>query len=205
MNEVALARREALEEGNIIIREIGENFYETTIRPFCKLSENPNIRGVRLMIDSPGGECNSGLQFCNLIRQSRVPVIAEIVSASSMGFLIATQCHVRIAYPSSTFMWHKPWMAYIEGANIDDLDEHRKELSLYEDLSKQMIFERTRITQKDLDQQSTQWTMNAQEALKWGVVDNIMSNEYALPPEHVLGPVEITEPKIKVPRKKKQK
>lgn len=177
------SRKEALEEGTILIEGIGENFYETVIHPFKKLAENRNMPMIKLIINSPGGSVLEAAQLCFLIRRSPVPVVAEVVQACSAAFVIATQCHYRIGYPASVMMYHLPWM-FAEG-DRHDMEEARDQLEHHEKILDGLIVDRCKNITKDILEEwgsnNEKW-FTAKEALNYGALDHIVEDDYLVDP-----------------------
>lgn len=178
-------RDDLVDKGVILIEEVGENFLEDVIWPFVKLSSDNNVNKIRLLINSPGGFITEMFQLISMIRNSQKPVIAEVLRAFSAGFIIASQCHERVAYQGSQFMYHIPWTSV--WGNQEEITEQTKYLRRMTEYSENLVQERTKISDaKILEYRTKDWYMTAKEALRWGVIDRIHEeDEYILDPEFV--------------------
>lgn len=178
-------RKELTERGVILVREVDHNFLEEVVWPFAKLSADSNCNKIRLLIDSPGGYITEMFQLISMIRNSQKPVIAEVIRAFSAAFMIATQCHERVAYQGSEFMYHLPWT--IAFGNQEQIDEQTKYLRAMTTYGESLVQQRTRIDAETLKSyRHRDWWMTAKEALRHGVIDRIHEEEvYALSPEFV--------------------
>ena len=178
-------RNELLEKGVILIEDVDEDFLADVIWPFVKLSGDANCGRIRLLINSPGGYVTEMSQLISMIRNSQKPVIAEIVRAYSAGFIIASQCHERVAYRGSNFMYHLPWGG--AHGNIEEIDQQTKYLKDMTTYMENLVAERTKIGIDKLQEYRHQdWWMGSKEALRLGVIDRIHEEEtYALNPEYI--------------------
>jgi len=181
----SMATQMMLEEGTIMINEIGEEFYRTVSFPFRKLMENRNNQSVRLIINSPGGNTPDAMQLCAMIRQSPIPVIAEVVVACSAAFLIASQCHVRVGYHSSVMMWHHNSLQTGSG-NKKEFANAAKELESFDALGAKMIAQRSNLREEFLTNLSGDEWFTPEEAVRAGILDFIVDSKYVVPPQSSL-------------------
>lgn len=80
---------------NLMTRICGATSYELLAQDFNKAVENPNIKGILLDIDSPGGEVNGCSEVADMIFKSRgvKPVIAYASGSCCSGaYWIASAC-----------------------------------------------------------------------------------------------------------------
>ena len=80
---------------NLMTRICGATFYELLAQDFNKAVQNPNIKGILLDIDSPGGEVNGCSELSDMIYQARgtKPIIAYASGACCSGaYWIASAC-----------------------------------------------------------------------------------------------------------------
>lgn len=170
-------------ENNVIpiIGPIDETFSETVLWPFMKL-ENDGSQPIKLIIESPGGDVNGMFHLMSLIRNSRVPVIAEVTMAMSAAFCILTQCHVRIAIPGAIFMHHLSHT--LAWGNQNQLQDHVDYLRYIDQVAEQMVLERTKISEERMSlERNRDWYINTADALRLGVIDQIANNNYLIDPD----------------------
>lgn len=178
-------RDELLSKGIILVEAVDESFLHDVIIPFHKLSSNQNIDHIKLIIDSPGGSVVEMFQLMTLIRKSTKPVVGEIMSAYSAGFMIASQCHHRIAYEGSIFMHHRAWTFAV--GNITEITAQTKYMKAMDERAEEMLLERSNIKPDVLAKhREADWYMTAREAHKYGIVDEIIDDaEFELDPAKV--------------------
>ncbi len=80
---------------NLMTRICGATSYELLAQDFNKAVQNPNIKGILLDVDSPGGEVNGCSELSDMIYQARgtKPIIAYASGACCSGaYWIASAC-----------------------------------------------------------------------------------------------------------------
>lgn len=136
-------------------------------------------KDIEIILDSYGGIIYSGLSLISKIeslRESGYKIIVTVNSvAMSMGFMILLCASERRALRHARIMCHQPssatWGKMQE--QVEDLDET---LELW-DRMKELIIKYTRITDgqlEDIRARKFDWFMWSEEALKLGVIDNII-------------------------------
>lgn len=179
--EKMAARQQLFENGIILIEEVNESFLENVIWPFAKMVGDNNTPRIRLLINSPGGSAPEMFQLISMIRNSTKPVTADVIFAASAAFMITTQCHDRIAYPGTVFMWHMP--STIVAGNHDEIDRQTTYLKHATQYADDLLCSRTHITREQLAKHhGKDWYMTAPTALRLGVVDSVIEDNYVLQP-----------------------
>ena len=138
-------------------------------------SENPD-KDISLYINSPGGAVSSGLAIFDTINFIKPDVSTLCIGmAASMGaFLLAAGAKgKRLCLPNSRVMIHQP-LGGVSG-QATDIEIHAKEiLALKNQLNKilsQQTGQSLKTIAKDTDRDNF---MSAQDALKYGIVDNVI-------------------------------
>ena len=140
-------------------------------------SENPK-KDIFMYINSPGGIVTSGLGVYDTMQYIKPNVSTLCVGqAASMGSLLlsAGATGMRFALPNSRIMLHQPSGGF--SGQATDIEIHAKEiLEIKERLNK--IYERhtkqkVEIIRKTLERD---YFMTADEAKKFGVIDEIINN-----------------------------
>ena len=140
-------------------------------------SENPK-KDIFMYINSPGGIVTSGLGVYDTIQYIKPSVSTLCVGqAASMGSLLlaAGTTGMRFALPNSRIMLHQPSGGF--SGQATDIEIHAKEiLEIKERLNK--IYEKHTKQKVDLIRKTLERDhfMTAEEAKKFGVVDEIINN-----------------------------
>ena len=140
-------------------------------------SENPK-KDIFMYINSPGGIVTSGLGVYDTMQYIKPNVSTLCVGqAASMGSLLlsAGASGMRFALPNSRIMLHQPSGGF--SGQATDIEIHAKEIleikerlnKIYEKHTKQKV----EIIRKTLERD---YFMTADEAKKFGVIDEIINN-----------------------------
>ena len=132
---------------------------------------------ITIYINSPGGEILSGLAIYDTIQFVKSPIKTVCVGmAASMASIILVSGNVRCALPHSRVLIHQP-RGIVEGLATDILanaEEFRKDYKILANiLTKHTGQPYDKIYQ---DMGFDNW-MHADEALAYGMIDKIITNE----------------------------
>ena len=140
-------------------------------------SENPK-KDISMYINSPGGIVTSGLGVYDTMQYIKPNVSTLCVGqAASMGSLLlaAGSSGMRFALPNSRIMLHQPSGGF--SGQATDIEIHAKEiLEIKERLNK--IYEKHTKQKVDIIRKTLErdYFMTANEAKKFGVIDEIINN-----------------------------
>lgn len=166
---------------NCLLLDIVEgtgDFVHNVIYYWNKIDDANNVpidkrEPIKLYIDSNGGDLIQTFILIDSIRLSKTPVWTIGMGAVySGGFFTFIAGHKRIAYPSSSFLYH-------EGATgtFGDAGKFRNYACFYEKqltTLKNHTLKYTNIDEKTYDLHiKDDWWMTAEEALQYGVCDEI--------------------------------
>ena len=140
-------------------------------------SENPK-KDIFMYINSPGGIVTSGLGVYDTMQYIKPKISTLCVGqAASMGSLLlsAGASGMRFALPNSRIMLHQPSGGF--SGQATDIEIHAKEIlevkerlnKIYEKHTKQKV----EVIRKTLERD---YFMTANEAKKFGVIDEIINN-----------------------------
>lgn len=133
---------------------------------------------IILHISSYGGIIYDGLALISTMKTSKTPVDTVVDGyAMSMGLVIATQGRKRYCHALSTYMFHQLSSWNEDTRKLKDIEEDLAESRRQQEIINNLILDRTKITKKMLDnnkRQKKDWYITAQEALKLGLVDEIL-------------------------------
>ena len=131
---------------------------------------------IRIHIDSFGGVLIPCLGLISVIEKSKTPIHTICVGGGiSCGFLTLIVGHRRFAYKYSTPMCHQ-----LSGGSVGkmtDMEESVEQSKKIQKLIEKIILEKTKITKKKLKEireKKFDWYMTSTEALKLGVIDEII-------------------------------
>lgn len=162
-----------LTESIIAINE--EDEYLTKYYAICDLEyKRPPIK---IYIDSYGGDVYSCFGLLSVIMGSQTPIHTIVTgTAQSAGFAILICGHRRFAYPLSTVMFHQIIDDHlVEKAR--DIEENLNEIKRIQARLEEIVLDKTKISRKRLDDiynKKIDWYLSAIEAIKFGVVDEII-------------------------------
>ena len=138
-------------------------------------SENPN-KDISIYINSPGGSVTAGLAIYDIMQYIKpdVQTICMGQAASMAALLLAAGAKgKRHILPSARVMIHQPWGG-VEG-QATDIAIHTKELLRIKKLSIDILVDCTNrdreIIASDVERD---FFLNADEALDYGLIDNVM-------------------------------
>jgi len=139
-------------------------------------SEDPD-KDINLYINSPGGSVTAGMAIYDTMQYTKADVSTICVGmAASMGaFLLSSGAKgKRYALPNSEIMIHQP-LGGVQGQTTDMKIHVERMLKIKENLNK-ILSENTGqpidIVKQDTERDNF---MDAEEALKYGLIDNIVT------------------------------
>jgi len=131
---------------------------------------------IQIYIDSYGGHVYQCLGLMGIMENSKTPIHTIVTGcAMSCGFMIAITGHKRLAYKTSTFMYHQ--ISTIKLGKLKEIEEDIIEAKRLQKVIEQHTLRHTKITQTKLKENyetKTDWFMNSPQALANGVIDEII-------------------------------
>ncbi len=137
-------------------------------------------KDIDMYINSPGGSVTAGLAIYDTMQLIK-PDVATICAgmAASMGSILLTggAPGKRYALPYAKMLIHQPWVSQV-GGQATDVEIHARDLiatrrslaGIYEHTTKKPI----ETVLKDIERD---YYMTSQEALEYGLIDQIISKE----------------------------
>ncbi len=139
-------------------------------------ADNPE-KDITFYINSPGGSVTAGMAIYDTMQYIRCDVATLCMGqAASMGALIlaAGAAEKRFSLPNARVMIHQP-MGGFQG-QATDIDIHAREiLRMRNDLNKILSFHTGRTLKKIQNDTDRDHFMSAEEALKYGIIDKVLS------------------------------
>lgn len=131
---------------------------------------------IKLLIFTYGGDVSVTMNLIDIIKMSKTPVYTyNMGNALSAGFQILISGHKRFCTPSSRALYHSG-----SGSTSGTYEQTQAQMKEYNRLIS--VFEknclaRTKIDLKTFNKnKSKEWYMDAEEQLKYGVVDEIVDD-----------------------------
>ncbi len=156
--------------------EINDATADLVVAQILFLESENSEKDISIYINSPGGSVTAGLAIYDTMQYVKCPIQTICLGqAASMGaFLLAGGTKgKRYTLPSARVMIHQPWGG-VEGQE-SDIAIHAKEILRLKKLTIKHFAEQTGRTfdevAKDMERD---FFMNAEEALAYGIVDEIM-------------------------------
>lgn len=138
-------------------------------------SQNPD-KEISMYINSPGGSVTAGLSIYDTMQYVKCDIQTICMGqAASMGAILLAggTKGKRFALPSSRVMIHQPWGG-AQGQAVD-ISIQAKEIGRLKKLTIEYFAERTeQPIEKIAKDMERDFFMSAQEALEYGIIDQIM-------------------------------
>lgn len=174
---------QAYNDRNLVIADIGPDLaiaVDSIIRFWNKVDEENNIpveerQPIKLYIHSPGGYLTSAFAIIDTVKLSKTPVhTIAIGDVYSGGFFIFLAGDKKYTYPHASFLYH-------EGAtaNGGDANKFRNFAKFYEvqlEQLRQIVLKNSSITEEEYEKHiKDDWWLTAEEAVKYGIADEILT------------------------------
>ncbi|TVY08134.1 ATP-dependent Clp protease proteolytic subunit [Paenibacillus cremeus] len=131
---------------------------------------------IELIINSNGGSVYDGLGLIDVIEHSKTPVHTYVYGlAASMSLLIAVSGHKRYSGRLSTFMYHS--VSNTIGGHLEHLRNRLDEVQRLQNIYDEYLVSKTNFKLEDLksvQDHQRDWFMSPEEALKLGIVDEMI-------------------------------
>lgn len=131
---------------------------------------------IKIFIDSYGGSVYQCFGLLSIIEKSKTPIHTIVTGcAMSCGFMILIHGHKRFAYELATPLFHQ--VSDAGWGKLKDLEENLIETKRLQKMIVDLTLKKTKISKKQIQdnyEKKQDWYMSAKEALKLGVVDEII-------------------------------
>src|SRR5689334_16536206 len=134
---------------------------------------------IKFYINSPGGVVTSGMVMYDTMQMMRSPVTTICMGlAASMGSILLSggKKGKRMIYPSGEVMIHQPSLGgYIRGVSAD-LEIQARQTQRVKELGAKILADNCgKSVEQILKDFDRDYWMNAEEAIKYGIVDKIVT------------------------------
>lgn len=150
------------------------------IRKLWYLELSDPKKGILLVINSPGGSVNDGFAIWDQIKMISCPVTTLVTGlAASMGSVLSLCSAPKkcFATPNARFMIHQPLIGGVIQGQATDLDIQATELLKLRDQLVTHYCDKTGKNRETIEKAIDRDTwMSAEEALKFGLIDKVVSS-----------------------------
>jgi ATP-dependent Clp protease, protease subunit len=161
---------------------IDDNVANLIIAQLLFLAAEDPDKDIYLYINSPGGIVSSGLAIFDTMNYIKPDVVTNCVGqAASMGavLLAAGAKGKRFALPHARVMIHQP-LGGVEG-QATDIEIHTKEILRIREILNKILSTSTEQTIEKIAQDTDRnYFMSAEEAKKYGIIDDVIKQASAL-------------------------
>jgi ATP-dependent Clp protease protease subunit len=131
---------------------------------------------IEMFINSPGGNVTDGFAIIDAMEMSDTPIVTYgMGSVGSMALAIFVSGDIRISTRHTRFMYHN--ISYGMMGHIEDHVTQMDEAELIQRMYNAVMYERTKFTKEklaDIRKQKKDFFFSPKQAIKFGVVDEIM-------------------------------
>lgn len=170
-----------------LIGEINEDFSKTLIQFIIDINKYDNKKEkteksfyrepIEIYMTTQGGSVQQTLAMYDIIKNSKTPVHFYISGeCCSGGFILIGAADKVFAYKNTKLMYHQ-LSTGIRYSKYQDIKENLDRLGCYEETLDKLVLEDTQITKerlKEVNERKQDWYMDTKEALKLGVIDEII-------------------------------
>ncbi|MFO7848513.1 MAG: ATP-dependent Clp protease proteolytic subunit [Spirochaetia bacterium] len=157
--------------------EVNKELAERVIRQLILL-ESKGDDPIKVFIDSPGGDADAGYAIFDMMRFITPDVYTVgmgLVASAGAIVLLASSREQRIALPNSHYLIHQP-LSGIRGV-ATEIEIHARELEkMREKINRLISGETGQDYEKVVKDTDRDFWMNADEALKYGLVSKIVTS-----------------------------
>ena len=155
---------------------------------FLQLNKESPTLPIDLLINSPGGEINSGLLIYDVLQASRAPVrVFCLGMAYSMAAVIfASGKNGRYMFPHSELMLHEPLLSHSVGGNATSVRSISNSLMETRSRINRILAEHTGRTEKEIED-ATRFDhfFSPEESIEFGLCDEVAGFDMILGDETV--------------------
>lgn len=132
---------------------------------------------IRIIIDCSGGQLSVSETVSNIIKMSKTPIygiaLGYVASGASVIYL---SCHLKFALPNAVFVLHKGSCSGVSGT-YDEIVAFAKDYEKQMETLIDFYIENTDYTEEEIvNNIQTDWYIRTEEAVKRGIVDEIITN-----------------------------
>jgi len=165
----------------LLTGEINKEMADRLIKDLLVL-EAESQDSVKLYINSPGGDVDSGFAIYDMIRFVSCPVTIigmGLVASAAALVLLAVPLERRIGLPNSSYLIHQP-LSEMKG-NATDIEIHAMQLEKIKAKINRLIAEATgKSLEKVAHDTDRDYWLDADDAVKYGLISRIVTKRSVL-------------------------
>ena len=165
----------------LLTGEINKEMADKLIKDLLVL-EAESQEPVKLYINSPGGDVDSGFAIYDMIRFVSCPVTIigmGLVASAAALVLLAVPLERRIGLPNSSYLIHQP-LSEMKG-NATDIEIHAMQLEKIKAKINRMTAEATgKSLEKVAHDTDRDYWLDADDAVKYGLISRIVTKRSVL-------------------------
>lgn len=165
----------------LLTGEINKEMADKLIKDLLVLEASSN-EPIKLYINSPGGDVDSGFAIYDMIRFISCPVTIigmGLVASAAALVLLAVPLENRVGLPNSSYLIHQP-LSEMKG-NATDIEIHAMQLEKIKAKLNRIISEATgQPLEKVAHDTDRDYWLAASEAVQYGLLSRIVENRSAL-------------------------
>lgn len=163
-----------------LAESVGNESAEEIIRKLWYMELNDSEKPILFVINSPGGSVDSGFAIWDQIKMIKAPITTLITGlAASMGSVLALCAPKgrRFATPEARLMIHQPMLGSVIQGQATDLEIQAKEIIRTRERLEHIYQQATGQDREKIKTAIERDTwMNAEEAKKFGLIDEIVKS-----------------------------
>lgn len=173
-----LARDEFYSKRIIVLNDtITERLIYDVFCPLKALIDDDPITPIDLYINSTGGSAHESLFLASYLLSSRTQINTTVLGCAMSGAAIISVAGTkgyRRMFRYSQLMWHLPQTA-LETSTSNNLTSQAKGVELLDEYIYDLLLNNTKLSKSMIKKKlSTDWYLTPQEALKYGIIDEIL-------------------------------
>lgn len=157
--------------------EIDDNSACEFVKKIMYLNSEDNSKPIDVLINSPGGEINSGMLMYDIIQSSEAPIRMFCMGrAHSMGaVLFASGNHGRYMLPHGELMIHEPLLENRVGGNSSSIKSISDSLLEKKRKMNQILAKHTGRSEEEVEQATSfDHYLTPEESIQFGLCDEIV-------------------------------
>ena len=158
--------------------DIAESFWGDTIsaKEVAEYLENLDVDEINVYINSNGGDANAAIAISNALKRHKAKVVINIDGIAASAATLITCAGDIVKMPKNAFfMVHNPWVVAVGGS--EEMRRQADTLEKYKNAIIETYLQKVNINKEKLSElmDNESW-LNAEEALEYGFIDEIIEN-----------------------------